>query len=144
MEALNFSRNDIEELAAHFEAISQKVPLHPINSDIEYDFAVRALNALLDAGAADEGHRLAPLADTLGEFIAEYDEAHHQLPEASPADVLRQLMLESDVRQSDLPEIGSQGVVSEILSGKRELNTRQISQLARRFHVSPAVFFPST
>jgi HTH-type transcriptional regulator/antitoxin HigA len=141
MEALKFSRDDIEELATHFEAISQKVPLHPINSDLEYDFAVRALNALLDAGAADEGHRLAPLADTLGDFIGEYDASHHQLPEASPADVLKQLMLENDVRQSDLPEIGSQGVVSEILSGKRELNTRQIAGLSRRFHVSPAVFF---
>jgi len=28
--------------------------------------------------------------------------------------------------QSDLPEIGSQGVVSEILSGKRELNARRL------------------
>jgi HTH-type transcriptional regulator/antitoxin HigA len=143
MEALSFSRNNIEELAAHFEAISQKVPLHPINSDLEYDFAVRALNALMDAGAADEGHRLAPLADTLGVFISEYDDAHHQLPEASPAEVLKQLMLENDVKQSDMPEIGSQGVVSEILSGKRELNTRQITELSRRFRVSPAVFFPS-
>jgi HTH-type transcriptional regulator / antitoxin HigA len=143
METLSFSRNEIEELAAHFDAISQKVPLHPINSDIEYDFAVRALNALLDAGAADEGHRLAPLADTLGEFISEYDDAHHHLPEASPADVIRQLMMENDIRQSDLPEIGSQGVVSEILNGKRELNTRQIAELSRRFRVSPAVFFPA-
>jgi HTH-type transcriptional regulator/antitoxin HigA len=32
------------------------------------------------------------------------------------------------------------GVVSEILSGKRELNTRQIRALAQRFHVSPAIF----
>jgi len=37
-------------------------------------------------------------------------------------------------------EIGSQGVVSEILNGKRELNVRQIRELANRFHVSPAVF----
>jgi HTH-type transcriptional regulator/antitoxin HigA len=37
--------------------------------------------------------------------------------------------------------LGSQGVVSEILSGKRELNTRQIAALADRFGVSPAVFF---
>jgi HTH-type transcriptional regulator/antitoxin HigA len=143
MEALKFSRDDIEQLAAHFEAISQKVPLHPINSDLEYDFAVRALNALMDAGAADEGHRLASLADTLGEFISEYDDAHYQLPETSPADVLKQLMLENDIKQVDLPEIGSQGVVSEILNGKRELNTRQIAELSRRFNVSPAVFFAS-
>lgn len=36
----------------------------------------------------------------------------------------------------------SQGVVSEILSGKRDLNVRQITQLAARFGVSPAVFMP--
>ncbi|MGH8779081.1 helix-turn-helix domain-containing protein [Paraburkholderia sp.] len=141
MEALKFSRNDIDELATHFEAISQKVPLHPINTRHEYDFAVRALNALLDAGAADEGHKLAPLADALGEFIGDYDDVHHRLPEASPADVLKHLMLANDVRQSDLPEVGSQGVVSEIINGKRELNTRQIAALAHRFGVSPAVFF---
>lgn len=143
MEALTFSHDDIEDLAAHFEAISHKVPLHPITSSRDYDFAVRALNALLDAGAADENHKLAPLADTLGEFISEYDEEHHQLPGASPVDVLKYLMLENDVRQADLPEIGSQGVVSEILNGKRELNVRQITELARRFNVSPVVFLPA-
>jgi HTH-type transcriptional regulator/antitoxin HigA len=50
-------------------------------------------------------------------------------------------MEQHDLRQSDLrKEIGSQGVVSEILSGNRELNTRQIRALAKRFSVSPAVF----
>jgi HTH-type transcriptional regulator/antitoxin HigA len=49
-------------------------------------------------------------------------------------------MAEHELRQSDFPEIGSQGVVSEILSNKRELNTRQIRKLAKRFGVSPAVF----
>lgn len=36
----------------------------------------------------------------------------------------------------------SQGVVSEILSGKRDLNVRQITQLTARFGVSPALFMP--
>lgn len=49
-------------------------------------------------------------------------------------------MEEHGPAQSDLPEVGSQGVVSEVLSGKRELNVRQIRALAKRFHVSPAVF----
>jgi HTH-type transcriptional regulator/antitoxin HigA len=51
-------------------------------------------------------------------------------------------MEEHDLTQSDLPEIGSQGVVSEILAGKRDLNVRQIAQLAERFGVSPVVFMP--
>ncbi|WP_246294163.1 helix-turn-helix domain-containing protein [Desulfobacter latus] len=49
-------------------------------------------------------------------------------------------MQEHGVRQGDRPEIGSQGVVSEILSGKRRLNTRQVKVLGRRFKVSPVVF----
>ncbi|MDP3423577.1 MAG: hypothetical protein Q8S32_07420 [Burkholderiaceae bacterium] len=40
----------------------------------------------------------------------------------------------------NLPDIGSQGVVSEILAGKRELNLRQVRALAQRFAVSPATF----
>jgi HTH-type transcriptional regulator/antitoxin HigA len=44
------------------------------------------------------------------------------------------------LKQSDLTEIGSQGVVSEILSGKRQLNVRQVKMLSNRFKVSPAVF----
>ena len=37
--------------------------------------------------------------------------------------------------QSDLPEVGSQGVVSEILRGKRRLNARQVRALTQRFGI---------
>ena len=53
-------------------------------------------------------------------------------------------MDERGMKQSDLADIGSQGVVSEILSGKRDLNVRQIGRLADIFHVSPATFFPQS
>ena len=53
-------------------------------------------------------------------------------------------MAEHDLAQTDMPEIGSQGVVSEILSGKRDLNVRQIARLAARFGVSPALFIPAS
>ena len=60
--------------------------------------------------------------------------------EATGPEVLRSLMEEHSLTQSELPEIGSQGVVSEILSGERDLNIRQVRLLAKRFGVSPAVF----
>ena len=44
-------------------------------------------------------------------------------------------MAEHGLRQSELPEIGSQGVVSEVLSGRRALNLRQVKAFARRFAV---------
>jgi HTH-type transcriptional regulator/antitoxin HigA len=49
-------------------------------------------------------------------------------------------MEQHGLRQRDLREIGSQGVVSEVLAGKRELNVRQIRALSERFGVSPATF----
>jgi len=143
MASLIFSPNDIEELAEHFGAVTAKVPLRPITSRAQYVEAVRVLNALLDAGAANEEHELAGLVDALGEFIEGYDEVHYVLPDVSPADVLRELMSQHDIKQSDFPEIGSQGVVSELLNGKREINTRQIRAISERFGISPALFFPS-
>jgi HTH-type transcriptional regulator/antitoxin HigA len=49
-------------------------------------------------------------------------------------------MEEFDLKQKDLSELGSQGVVSEILNGKRELNIRQVKALSDRFQVPGSVF----
>ena len=62
------------------------------------------------------------------------------MPKLGGSDALRFLMEEHDLSQSDLPEVGSQGVVLEILGGKRALNVRQIRALSERLGVSPAVF----
>jgi len=139
MEAV-MDRTVIAEITSHFQALSSVVPLHPIRTGVDYEKAVTALNRLLDAGAANEQHPLADLVNTLGTLIGEYDDVHHPAQEVSPLAMLRFLMDENSLTQSDLPEVGSQGVVSEVLNGKRELNVRQIKALSARFHVPPSVF----
>ena len=62
------------------------------------------------------------------------------IPDTSPAEVVAFLMEQHGLRQSDLPEIGAQSVVSAVLRGKRALNTRQIKQLSVRFGVAADVF----
>ena len=111
-----------------------------IRSEADYDRAVLALNELLDEVGADDQHPLYDLLDTLSTVITAYEAEHLKLPDVRGSEVLAHLMAEHDLRQADLPEVGSQGVVSEILSGKRELNVRQIRALAGRFGVSAAVF----
>jgi HTH-type transcriptional regulator / antitoxin HigA len=115
-------------------------PLLTIRNEREYDQAIKRLNDLLDEIGTNERHPLYGLLDTLGTLLEAYEEKHHPTPEASGADMLQFFMGEHGLTQSDLSEIGSQGVVSEILSGRRELNVRQIRALAKRFHISPAVF----
>lgn len=126
-----------QELQQHWTAVS---PLLSIRNEHEYDLAVEHLNCLLDEIGPDEQHPLYTLLDTLGTLIHAYEEEHHPILECSGVDVLRFLMEAHGLTQSDLPEVGSQGVVSDLLRGKRELNMRQIRALAKRFHVSPAVF----
>ena len=115
-------------------------PLLTIRNEREYDRAVKRLNGLLDEIGTNERHPLYGFMDALGTLIQAYEEQHHKFAECSGADMLRHFMEEHGLTQADLPEVGSQGVVSEVLSGKRELNVRQIRALAKRFRVSPAVF----
>jgi HTH-type transcriptional regulator/antitoxin HigA len=130
----------LKKLATHFAAIEREVPLHPIRTQAEYDAAVAALNRLLDAGAADERHPLANLAATLGELIGDYDDAHYPLPEVSGTDLLKFLMQQHGLKQGDLPEIGTQGVVSEIINGKRAINLRQAWTLKEGFGIPAEPF----
>ncbi len=126
-----------EKLQTHWTNIA---PLLTIRNEREYNAAMKHLNELLDEIGTNEKHPLYSLLDTLATIIHAYEEEHYPIPTSTGADVLRFLMEEHGLTQSDLPEMGSQGVVSEILSGKRELNIRQIRALAERFKVSTAVF----
>jgi HTH-type transcriptional regulator/antitoxin HigA len=139
MEAI-IDRTTVDDLTSHFKAVTSIVPLNAIRTEAQYDRAVEVLNQLLDAGAADENHPLADLVDTLGSLIGDYDDEHYQAEAVSGTAMLRFLMDQNRLNQSDLPEIGTQGVVSEILNGKRELNLRQIRVLAERFNVPANVF----
>ena len=114
--------------------------LQPARNAKEYAQLLEALDAALDAGGADEKHPLARLADYLGELVAEYEAKDNMPAAASGAEVLRFLMARDSLRQVDLSKLGSQGVVSELLSGKREFNARHAKILAERFGVSAAMF----
>ena len=106
----------------------------------DYDKLVNLLDSLIDEVGNNENHPLASLMETIGSLIETYETQYIEEIEGNPIDALNALMLDHGLRQSDLTEIGSQGVISEILSGKRQLNIRQVRMLSKRFGVSPAVF----
>jgi HTH-type transcriptional regulator/antitoxin HigA len=130
----------IRESHAAYRRLRRVIPLGVLRSEKEYRKAVAILDEILDEIGENESHPLADLAEAVALFIHAYEEAHAKMPETTGPEILKSLMEEHGLRQSDLPEIGSQGVVSEILSGARELNVRQLRRLAKRFGVSPAVF----
>lgn len=112
------------------------------HTEAEYDTLVQTLDSLIDEIGNNENHKLAPVMETIGNLIENYEERVHSINDVSPIDALKYLMHEHGLKQSDLKVIGSQGVVSEILSGKRTLNIEQIKKISTKFNVSPLVFIP--
>lgn len=127
-----------EELQIPWQVLG---PVLTIRSEEEYEQAVERMNQLIDEVGTVETHPLYELLNTLGTLVHAYEEEHYRMPAVSGVDALCYLMDEHELKQSELPEIGSQGIVSEVLNGKRTLNVRQIQALSHRFGVSPSVFF---
>jgi len=75
-------------------------------------------------------------------LIEDFEEKHYALPKASPTDVTMFLMDQHRLKQKDLIDVfGTPSIVSEVLSGKRDLNKEHIAKLSKRFHISPELFF---
>ena len=107
-----------------WETFRNATDIAPIRDEAHYQRMVAILEALLDEATGDENHQT----------------EHHPLPGVTGVQALQFLMAQHGINQSDLHEIGSQGVVSEILAGKRELNIRQVRALSESFRVSSATF----
>ena len=82
------------------------------------------------------------LAELLTLLIEDFEERQYQLFQSNPLDVLHFLMDQHGLRQKDLVDVfGTPSIVSEVMSGKRELNKEHIRRLSERFHISPELFF---
>ncbi len=126
------------ELCSHF-------PLAPVQNDIQMRQANKMISRLMDylgaepneAEAAEVSKYLAVLSD----LVSGYENKRFKFEKAESREILAYLMDSNQLKQSDLEnEIGSQSVVSDILSGKRNLNLNHVKKLANRFKVSPALF----
>ncbi len=126
------------QLIQNFEQTAKFIFV-PTNED-EYSQLVGLLDEITDIVKDDETHPLANLMDVLGVLIETYENQHVPEPAGDPISTLKHFMEEQGLKQKDLAELGSQGIVSEILNRKRGLNLRQIRALSERFNVPAAVF----
>lgn len=124
-----------------WETFRSTVHIGHIADNQDYEEATRVADELLAIGAMDEKHPSHSLFMTISDLIYSYDQRHYPAPKAQGAEVLRFLMEQHDLKQSQLPEIGGQSVVSEVLAGKRGLTVEHIRRLSKRFGLSPASFF---
>ena len=107
----------------------------------DFNTLTEALDELLDIVGDDESHPLMGLILQLGDLVSAYEHEHLPMPEGDGRTALAFLMEQHGLSQSDLSDIATQSVISEILNGKRQLNIRHIKALSERFNVSADTFF---
>jgi len=141
---MNIARSiDPAVLTPAWRSLNDKLPvrLTTISSEGQYQGMLELMNGLLDIVGDNEEHELADFLDLIGQLVEDFEDRYHPLPDAEPRDVLRFLMEQHGLKQTDLAvEVGGQSVVSEILNGQRGINVRQAKALAARFRVSAGVF----
>lgn len=113
-----------------------------VSSERGYERIESVFNSLISKGekrlSAEELRLFCLLANLLEDYERRTLEP---LPDVEPADALRFLMDENELKRTDLSDVfGSQAVVSKVLSGKRTISKAQAKRLAARFRVSTDLF----
>jgi HTH-type transcriptional regulator/antitoxin HigA len=112
-----------------------------VETEEENERLIEAAGRLIKKGKgrSPEEEKLLNLLVTL---IEDFEEKHYPIGAVSnPAVALRELMREHDLKQTDLVDIfGSQGTVSQVLNGKREISKAQARKLSTRFRLPVDLF----
>jgi HTH-type transcriptional regulator/antitoxin HigA len=117
------------------------LPIRPIQTDAEYAAAQDVLDRLIGREDLTPGQR--DYLAALVRFVADYEREQHldRLQRLTPIELLRQLLESNGMTTSDLGEVlGSRGLASEVLNGKRGLSKAAIGRLSARFGVDPGLF----
>jgi HTH-type transcriptional regulator / antitoxin HigA len=111
-----------------------------IETEAENEFYLAEVTKLMQLGET-----LSPaqerLLKLLVNLIESFEDRHYQLKSATPLEILTELVTDRELKQKDLiPVFGSQGIASEVLSGKRGISKAQAKALGTFFKVSPTIF----
>lgn len=126
-----------------FLLLTKAFPLKMIENDNENQTALSLSQKLIELLNSSKTVKsgISEYLKTLTYLIHEYESRKFKIKKSSGREMLAYLMQIHELKQTDLAEeVGGQPVVSELLKGTREFNTKQIKALAKRFSVEPSLF----
>lgn len=110
-----------------------------IETEAEYEQTLARLEGLLFQQKKSLAEQ--SLLKLLVLLVEQYETEHFSISKVSPHEVLQHLMEANGMSQKDLVGvIGSSGVVSEVVNGKRSISKSQARALGRIFNVDPGLF----
>jgi HTH-type transcriptional regulator / antitoxin HigA len=124
---------------ANYSNLLAEVAPRAIETEAEYDRLLAVAEGLTFAkNRTPEEKALYKLLVTL---IEVYEDQNYPIDKSEPHEILQHIMEASGTRQADLVGIiGSSGVVSEVVNGKRAISKAQAKTLGDYFKVSPSLF----
>jgi HTH-type transcriptional regulator/antitoxin HigA len=113
-----------------------------IATEEENDRALEVAARLMKKGEKQLSPEESRLLDLLVALIEDFEEENYPIADASdPVMALRELMREYELKQTDLTDVfGSQGTLSQVLNGKRQISKAQARRLATRFRLPVDIF----
>ena len=110
-----------------------------IRDDAHLAEALATLDRLIEQPERSEAKEA--YLSALTDLVETYENAHVIIPPVSGVAVLRYLMEENGLKQSDLaPLFGSPSIISEVLAGKRRLALAHMRKLTAYFGLPIGVF----
>lgn len=123
---------------ATYSSLLAEVAPKVIETEDEYDRLLAIAERLTFAKKRTPEERI--LYKLLVTLIEVYETENYPI-ESEPHEILQHIMESSGTRQADLVGIiGSSGVVSEVVNGKRAISKAQAKALGDYFKVSPSLF----
>ncbi len=123
---------------AYRNLLSKELP-RAVRNEREHRKCLLRIEKLLDQkkrSAAEERY-----LELLTVLVERYEDEHDAIAAPDPISALKELMLASRMSQTALSALlGSSGIASEVLSGKRALSKAHIKKLSEAFNVSADLF----
>ena len=133
--------NETKQLMKHWQAIHKYVKI-PLN-DKECEALIKDIDKLMsyrtDSGIMVLEGLINLMSQSIKDYLAQEFESENNKTRI-PGKVLKYYMGVYNLKQRDLADVGSQGVISELINGNRELTIGHIKKLSKRFNVSPITF----
>ena len=102
-----------------------------IETEEENERILKIIEKIMFKGEENISPEEETLLILLSELVEDYEETAYPMPDVKPHERLKYLLDEKGLKQKDLvPLFGSEGVVSEIVSGKRPISLKTAKKLA--------------
>ena len=113
-----------------------------METEEENERALAIVERIMDKGEDKISPEEYRLLDLLVRLIEDFeDQAYPMGNTAKPLDILKSLISEHELKQTDLLDVfGSQSVVSEVLNGRRGINVNHAKRLGKRFNLPVDIF----